>query len=648
MPGSESPSYLDPEPDSGLNTDPAAFQHEPSREDQIPNTSYSSLEDGRDGGVGSNGNGLFLPPLANSEVGGMTADARNDNNIEEAERNGIEIAAAVLGQPQRVGEVPFYTGGQTGPTYALGLCSPEKSLPTHFLIPSHTQPPFSEADRHYLEAKGVLSLPGKESCEALLRAYLHHVHPIMPVIEVDNILNYQHNGRLHEYNILLLWSVFFAAVNFVPQNVFIQEGFKSRREMKATLYSRAKCVYAVGEGLDKIVLLQASLLMGFWISELDEHMQPWYWTGTAINLCHMLGLHRNPDASRINPAISNRQRLLWRRLWWSSFYRDRWLGFNFGRPLRINLNDCDTPMPRVTDLLDDVAGVPEPTLSAFLPHDLSKLASYWVTLIELSKHLGNVLNMNYLTIREVPTIEQFECLEGEILNCRLPDQYELGLTSLERFHSFHVHLHYQVLLIALYRPYGSETPTGLNDARQGTWQHRMRLKAGDAASQTNDILDNLAEENLLQFAGPMTPALLVPAMQTHLLFYKSADSIAKRLRLHKLEMCMLIMEELGKTYTIASIYRGIFLKAMHHICSAHQTGAAGSAQTTISVPPGHSSDSNCPVNEDATSRFGADTLHSNSAFMNSSDQDLGIMGGFVDALTDDSSIFNIWETLNQM
>lgn len=35
----------------------------------------------------------------------------------------------------------------------------------------------------------------------------------MPVIEVDHILEYQRNGRLHEYNILLLWSIFSAAVN---------------------------------------------------------------------------------------------------------------------------------------------------------------------------------------------------------------------------------------------------------------------------------------------------------------------------------------------------------------------------------------------------------------------------------------------------
>lgn len=137
-------------------------------------------------------------------------------------------------------------------------------------------------------------------------------------------------------------------------------------------------------------------------------------------------------------------------------------------------------------------------------------------------------------------------------------------------------------------------------------------------------------------------------MQTHLLFYKSANSIAKRLRLHKLEMCMLIMEELGKTYTIASIYRGIFLKAMHHICYPHQTGATASTQATGSVLTRHPNDSNCPVNEAATGDFVTETLQSNDLFINSSEQDPRIVGGFVDSLMDDSSIFNFWETLNQM
>lgn len=111
---------------------------------------------------------------------------------------------------------------------------------------------------------------------------------------------------------------------------------------------------------------------------------------------------------------------------------------------------------------------------------------------------------------------------------------------------------------------------------------------------------------------------------------------------------MLIMEELGKTYTIASIYRGIFLKAMHHICYSHQTSATASTQATSCVPARHPSDSNCPVNEAATGGFVTDTLQSNGSFINYSEQGPRIMGGFVDSLTEDSSIFNFWQTLNQL
>lgn len=32
------------------------------------------------------------------------------DNFEDEERNGLEIASAALGQPERVGEVPFYAG----------------------------------------------------------------------------------------------------------------------------------------------------------------------------------------------------------------------------------------------------------------------------------------------------------------------------------------------------------------------------------------------------------------------------------------------------------------------------------------------------------------------------------------------------------
>jgi hypothetical protein len=144
------------------------------------------------------------------------------------------------------------------------------------------------------------------------------------------------------------------------------------------------------------------------------------------------------------------------------------------------------------------------------------------------------------------------------------------------------------------------------------------------------------------------PALLAPAMQIHLLLYKSADSLAKRLKLHKLEMCMLIMEELGKTYTVASIYRGIFLKAMQQICPPYQIGTGISNQANNSVSTSYSPDRNHTVNEAATSRLAPDPLGNDSPLVNSSDQDTDIMKDFMDSLMDETSIFSFWDTWNQM
>ncbi|KAL5362930.1 fungal-specific transcription factor domain-containing protein [Aspergillus floccosus] len=528
-------------------------------------------------------------------------------------------------------------GEQTGPTSALDFCSPGTALPRHLLIPSRARKSLPEEDRNFLLAKGVFTLPGNNACASLLRAYMSHVHPIMPIIEIDQILNHYHDGRLNEYNILLLWSVFFAGVNasrqFIPASVYEEEGYSSRKEMKSVLYSRAKCMYYNGRERDKVTLLQSSLLLGFWHSGLDEHMQPWYWTGIAISLCQVLGLHRNPDESRYNSTVTEQQRMLWRRLWWSCFFRDRWLGLTYGRPMRINLKDCDTPMPLASDVLYDVAAVPGFIYDAFLPNEMPRLAQYWVTVVELSKLLGECLTMSYQIMRPTPSLDEVEALETKLLQCKLPDQYEKGLTRLATFYCYHVHLHYQALAITFYRPFSSETAGMLPPNYPEDWCLRMRLKADAAASQTNSILETLAQNQLLDFAGPMTPPLLVPAMQTHLLFCRSADSLSRNLRLNKINMLMLILEELQKRYTVASLYRGIFLKAMQQVFPNYQ--------------PCTSSGHAAGPDQGRTTRSSA-ILNAEPVTEDPHEEDPHELGfvfndGFVDALMDEASLFNLWE-----
>lgn len=152
------------------------------------------------------------------------------NNVQNEERSGFEIATAALGQSRGSGNVPYYSGkvrnlaldktlsdpllgSHIGPISTLNACSNDQTLSSHFFLPSHVSATLSDASRTYLQENGVFSLPGSDTCDSLLSAYFHHVHPIMPVIEADVILTYCNAGRLHEYNILLLWCIFFIGAN---------------------------------------------------------------------------------------------------------------------------------------------------------------------------------------------------------------------------------------------------------------------------------------------------------------------------------------------------------------------------------------------------------------------------------------------------
>lgn len=105
-------------------------------------------------------------------------------------------------------------GEKFGITSVLDLCNPQQQSPRHFLIPSNvTKASLSNEDREYLRIKGVYTLPGKDTCKQLLYAYFHHVHPIMPVVNVSLVLEYHHQDRLREFNLSLIWSMFFVAVN---------------------------------------------------------------------------------------------------------------------------------------------------------------------------------------------------------------------------------------------------------------------------------------------------------------------------------------------------------------------------------------------------------------------------------------------------
>lgn len=121
-----------------------------------------------------------------------------------------------------------------------------------------------------------------------------------------------------------------------------------------------------------------------------------------------------------------------------------------------------------------------------------------------------------------------------------------------------------------------------------------------------------------------SPSLLVSAMHVHLLNCKSADALSRRLSLNKLELCMMVMEELEETYTSASVYRGVFLEAIRQLYPNYSTSTAigESNATDFSLPRSNPSDDSMilpMVNDDILA-----------------------------ALFDEASCFNFWESFSDI
>jgi hypothetical protein len=176
-------------------------------------------------------------------------------------------------------------------------------------------------------------------------------------------------------------------------------------------------------------------------------------------------------------------------------------------------------MPSTADVLSDLSEVSPSVASLFIPEDLAQLSEYWILLLRLSKILGDALTLSYQPKRPNPTIEQVEAIEAELLTLEIPHECGSEQSEWGRFAVYHLQLHYQYVdlssslpqtntrrafLITFYRPFTKRLPEGVPSINQSTYQSAMRAKVDAAALQTNTILDALAREKLLNFAGPMT------------------------------------------------------------------------------------------------------------------------------------------------
>ncbi|OAL30558.1 hypothetical protein AYO22_01510 [Fonsecaea multimorphosa] len=478
----------------------------------------------------------------------------SENTLDEG-KNPSAFAEAVQANSPFNTKRPFHSGDRQGLVHSvMEICSGKRSNMSSGLW-FQIRAPESEKvwethDWVYLQSKGAFDLPSIDVCDSLIRAYFEHVHPLLPIIDASHFLSQYTLKGASSMNLLLLWSVFLAAANFASPETLLTAGYPSRKALKRAMYTRVKALYDSDYEDDKVCVVQAVTLLGFWYSDAEDRNGPWHWLGIAIGLCQVMGLHRQPPFTLAGPATELRQRLF-RRIWWSCFLRDRWLSVGLGRPMRINLDDCDVQMPEAEDLTAELGQLAIEVANRYLPGSMDEHAIIWVKLIKLSHILGRIIRVDYGLSCSDAGSDHLQALEAELEDCRLPrDWLPVPNSDSLTLNRLQFDMLLEAVTVVLYRPaINFQNPPGVS---KDPGEVEALEKARAAAARTNHLVGKLINSDMVHYLRPM----------------KSSRPLARNFARSKLGECMMIVSELRNTYWGADFTFKLFETAQNILKNA--------------------------------------------------------------------------------
>lgn len=331
---------------------------------------------------------------------------------------------------------PYYSGESQGLEFLFDLVSPDR--PTkglHYATPSATYRAKRTCKR---TPRPAPQMPPSMVQQELIRCFFHYVWPAMPIVDPKDFLSAWYQEDRH-VSPLLLWSVFFAAASYIDSEALKAHHLPTRRTLKEEFYMNAKGIFDAQEEPEKTVLMQSALLLSAWYIDLEDRDGIHHWIGVALSLAHTIGIHRKDSYDSVHPPpFSTTERRIWRCLWWSICYRDAWASLGFGRPMKVDSEDCDAPMITVDDIASPELDEIPLDLQGFLPPNIRELAHLFINFVELSMILERVLKTYYRPRSSTPSIQKIERDERDILSCRnrmvIPQFDDAPVLALQSLH----------------------------------------------------------------------------------------------------------------------------------------------------------------------------------------------------------------------
>ncbi|KAI9371933.1 fungal-specific transcription factor domain-containing protein [Aspergillus egyptiacus] len=443
-------------------------------------------------------------------------------------------------------------------------------------------------DIDYLAMKGALTVPDVTLRNELLKAYIHYVHTYMPLLDLEDFLQtIVQNDGIRRMSLLLFQAVMFAGTAFIDLKHLHAAGYPSRKAARKAFFQRARLLYDFDYEVDRISLVQSLLLMTYWYETPDDQKDTWHWMGVSLSLAHTIGLHRDPANSRMD---IRRQRM-WKRIWWSTYTRDRLIALGMRRPMRVKDDDCDVPMLTLDDFefhpfsSEIVSMVGNSEVLQSVNHQ-RQLASMFIEKAKLCLCVSHVLSAQYsvlshkfggtmeTTMMLVPKKSAAETFEVRRCDQELEDwlahlpaeiQYSPAapakLSEAEEVLHSHRALLKMVYLTtssALHRP--QVLPAVPLPSTDTELQDISRNKVRFAAIEITNIAQDLHSLDLTRYFPTTGVTVLLPAVIIHLLDIKSSDPNVRMTSLQRFYQCMRILQRLREIYASAD-FATSFLEA---------------------------------------------------------------------------------------
>ncbi|KAF2131603.1 hypothetical protein P153DRAFT_416575 [Dothidotthia symphoricarpi CBS 119687] len=578
----------------------------------------------------------------NSSCGSQETESQRDGHVPHSiyQSHGHRLSSVTNFSDLHRRSVPFSPFSGDGRTSFFSNILPEApsiELPK-FIKPLPTK--IGPEEIEYLGKKGALSVPKGLLRSEMLRVYIEFVHPYMPLLDLHDFLSAidRPDGGKGKVSLILFQAVMFAGSAFIDMQHLHAAGYATRKEARKDFFQKTRVsktlvpwslehwrslvasacdchrrsqhspssilgthiLYDFDYESDRVSLVQALLLLTYYYETPDDQKDTWHWMGVATSVAHTIGLHRNPD----NTNLDSKRVKLWKRIWWSTYMRDRLIALDFDVPM-LTLDDFEiAPIP------DSITCIPADCRVARDVNSQRQLAIMCIEKARLCLCISQVLSKQYCVLNNNHGLQndrttmmllpkKLDPETSEVQSCdeqlqkwveELPVEAQYsdkfcGEAAIDLARSL-LHMVFFTTLSALHRPQvlpnsqssSARTPSKVNAESDALDVSRRNVRR--SASAITSIAQRLDSGDLVKYLPTAGVTVLLPAIIIHLLDIKAPEEETRRISLRGFCTCMAVIGKLRDLYAAAD-YSVAFLEAAIRKAGIH---IAPMTATTSSMP----------------------------------------------------------------